>query len=117
MTTTVFTASLYESGSSPLLTYSASADQANDANYQRLSDNVGNGADESVSGEFHLFSPSSTTYVKNFYSITNTYGDADYTGNIYMSGYFNVTAAITEIDFKFSSGNINAGKVKMYGIS
>ena len=34
-----------------------------------------------------------------------------------MSGYFNVTAAITEIDFKFSSGNINAGKVKMYCIS
>ena len=63
MTTTVFTASHYESGASGQVVYSASADQGNDTNYQRLSDNVGNGGDESVSGEFHLFSPSSTTYV------------------------------------------------------
>ena len=66
MTTTVFTASHYEDDSSPLLTYSASADQSNDSNYQRLSDNCGNGADESCSGVFYLYAPSSTTFVKNF---------------------------------------------------
>ena len=116
MTTTVFTASHYESGSSPLLTYSASADQANDTNYQRLSDNIGNGADESCSGVFYLFAPSSTTYVKQFYGTTNTYGDSDYTAERFVAGYFNITAAITEMDFKMSSGNIDAGTIKLYGV-
>lgn len=116
MTTTVFTASHYESGSSPLLTYSASADQANDTNYQRLSDNIGNGADESCSGVFYLFAPSSTTYVKQFYGTTNTYGDSDYTAERFVAGYFNITTAITEMDFKMSSGNFD-GKIKMYGIA
>ena len=31
-------------------------------------------------------------------------------------GFINQSAAIDEVQFKFSSGNINAGKVKMYGI-
>ena len=116
MTTTVFTASLYESGSSPLLTYSASADQANDTNYQRLSDNVGNGSDESCAGEFHLFSPSSTSKVKHFYGVTNTYGDSDYTAEKFVAGYLNVTAAITQISFKMSSGNFD-GNIYLYGVS
>jgi hypothetical protein len=116
MTTTVFTASQYENGSSGQVVYSAGADQANDTNYQRLSDNVGNEADESVSGEFHLYAPSSTVYATHFSSVSNTNADAEYTGQIFMSGYFNVTAAITQIDFKFSSGNIDEGTVYLYGI-
>ena len=34
----------------------------------------------------------------------------------FTAGYFNTTAAIDEIQFKFSSGNIDAGIIKMYGV-
>ena len=84
--------------------------------YQTLNYNTANFADASVSGELHFFNPASTTYVKNFYSCTNEMLEASYTINFFTSGYINTASAITEIDFKFSSGNINAGKIKMYGI-
>jgi hypothetical protein len=34
----------------------------------------------------------------------------------FASGYINTTSAVDKIDFKFSSGNIEAGTIKMYGI-
>ena len=34
----------------------------------------------------------------------------------YTSGYFNTTSAIDEISFKMSSGNIDTGTFKLYGI-
>ena len=36
---------------------------------------------------------------------------------LYTAGYFNTTAAIDEIQFKFSSGNIDSGDICLYGIS
>ena len=35
----------------------------------------------------------------------------------YCSGYFNTTSAIDEIQFKFNSGNIDAGDICLYGIN
>ena len=43
-------------------------------------------------------------------SITN------YSTNGFVAGYFNTTSAIDEIQFKMSSGNIDAGTIKLYGI-
>ena len=37
--------------------------------------------------------------------------------NNYVAGYFNTTSAIDEIQFKFDSGNIDTGTIKMYGVS
>jgi hypothetical protein len=37
--------------------------------------------------------------------------------NNYVAGYFNTTSAIDEIQFKFDSGNIDAGTIKMYGVT
>ena len=34
----------------------------------------------------------------------------------FCAGYFNTTSALDEFQFKFSSGNIDAGKIKLYGI-
>ena len=34
-----------------------------------------------------------------------------------VGGYFNTTTALTRFQFKFSSGNIDAGTIKMYGVS
>jgi hypothetical protein len=43
-------------------------------------------------------------------------GNGDYSHNNFVSGYFNLTAAIDEIQFKMSSGNIDSGIIKLYGI-
>ena len=63
-----------------------------------------------------LFSPSSTTFVKHFIVRGNTYSQNDLSADMYFAGYCNVTAAIDGVDFKFASGNIDSGVIKMYGI-
>ena len=35
----------------------------------------------------------------------------------YCSGYFNTTSAITGIQFKATSGNLEAGTFKLYGVN
>ena len=47
----------------------------------------------------------------------NIYENSDYTENIYTAGYFNTTSAIDEIQFKMSSGDIDAGDICLYGIT
>jgi hypothetical protein len=64
----------------------------------------------------HLFEPSSTTFVKHFISNFNNYSNSDYSVNDYIGGYANTTSAINAIDFKMSSGNIDAGTIQMFGI-
>jgi len=36
--------------------------------------------------------------------------------NAFAAGYMNTTSAIDAIAFKMSSGNIDSGTVKMYGV-
>ena len=115
MTTTYFVAYHHESNSGTGLIYHASYDQAQGTAYQPFNDQGGNAADESCAGELYLFNPSQTTYVKHFYSTTQTYQGADYSTNAYVCGYFNITAAIDEVSFKMTSGNMD-GIIKMYGL-
>ena len=85
--------------------------------YQILAPYCGNGADESTSGEFYLFTPSNTTYVKNYYSRVQVYQtNPQYSQDIYTGGAFDTTSAINAIDFKMASGNFD-GVIKLYGIS
>jgi len=117
-TTTTFGAYHGEGGGGASVFYDTSDDLAQSTNYQNLVvDSIGNGNDESLSGEMYLFSPSSTTFVKHFIARTNIYHDGDYTFDNYIAGYCNVTAAIDGVDFKMSSGNIDSGVIKMYGLS
>jgi len=97
--------------------YETGDDQAQGTGYQRLARGVGNLNDEAMSGELYLFAPSSTTYVKHFYSRTAEYMGSSRIIDNFIAGYINTTAAITEIDFKFDSGNIDSGTIKLYGIS
>ena len=115
-TTTFFRAKHSESGTSAF-NYEAGEDLAQSTSYQFIGNPVGNGNDESTSGTLHLFSPSSTTFVKHFISVSNLYSNSSETENNFMSGYCNVTSAIDGVDFKFSSGNIDSGTIKMYGIA
>ena len=117
ITSTAFRARHYEDGTSGAVNYEVDADQAQGTALQPLLLHLGGGGDKSASGELHLFNPSSTTYVKNFYSESNHYGGAgEQTQNYFIAGYINTTTAIDDIQFKMSSGNINAGIIKMYGI-
>jgi hypothetical protein len=91
--------------------------QAQTQLYQTLfGRNVGNDVDLQVSGILTLYAPSSPTYVKHFTSVGNA-GLGDWTLSQHIAGYINTTAAIDEISFKFSSGNIDAGTIKMFGVS
>ena len=40
-----------------------------------------------------------------------------YSSNAYVGGYINTTSAVDAIQFKFSSGNIDSGVIKLYGVS
>ena len=77
----------------------------------------GNDNDQSGSGIFYLFNPSSTTFVKHFISHTNELQGADYTVEKFLAGYGNTTSAIDAVQFKFASGNIDAGDICLYGIT
>ena len=116
ITSTAFEAYHDEGNTTAAVTYQAARDQAQGTAFQDILPFIGNENDQAASGELHLFNPSSTTYVKNFYHRGVVYGEANFAQDDFIAGYFNVTAAITQIQFKMSSGNIDAGTIKMYGI-
>jgi len=118
VTSTAFTAYISESGGGAVIQYRTSEHNAQATTFQDVSGSVGNASDKSNIVELHLFNPSSTTYVKNWYSKSNAVnGDGTPTfNNEFMAGYFNTTSAINAIQFKFASGNIATGTIKMYGI-
>ena len=115
-TTTFFEAYHDEADTDTALTYITQYDLAQNTGFQILSEDVGNGADESASGTLTLFNPASTTYVKHFIATQNNYFHNDYTMNSFIAGYGNTTSAINAVQFKFASGNIDDGIIKLYGV-
>ena len=118
-TTTFFTAQHKEDDSSTNLAYSLGNDIAQGTGFQTLSYAITNDNDGCVSGELKLFNPSSTTFVKHFISRANGMVDDGgiQTTDFYVAGYCNTTTAIDGVQFKFASGNIDSGDIKLYGIS
>jgi len=116
ITSTFFNAYHDEGDSSAALGYETSHDLAQSASFQTLAHGQGNGADESSACILHIFSPSSTTYVKHFYARSQGYWQGNYAQDIHVAGYINDTTAIDEIQFKMSSGNFD-GVIQLFGIS
>jgi hypothetical protein len=116
-TTTSFYAYHTEGDVSAILEYWSAGDLAQSTSDQRLSYETKNDADAHVSGELHLFNPSSTTFVKHFISRYINYWQNDGNFDQYIAGYGNTTSAIDAIQFKFSSGNIDSGTIKLYGVT
>ena len=116
-TSTGFYAYNFESGSGQGLDYEASYDLAQSTSFQFLGADVGNANDESCVGTLHLFDPSNTTFVKHFIFVGNRYVATPISANDYFAGYGNTTSAVNAVQFKFSSGNIDAGTIKLYGVS
>jgi hypothetical protein len=117
-TTTWFNALHLEDDSDANLEYNASFDLAQSTAFQSITRDSGNGSDENSSGELFIYSPSSTTFVKHFMSTTNDYVHFNDGGSreVFCAGYGNTTSAVDAIRFQMSSGNIDAGTIKMYGI-
>ena len=115
MTTTHFWAIHDEADNNTSLEYVAARDQAQGTAFQPLTGAIGSDADQAATGTLWLFNPSNTTYVKHFYSTMNSMSGEE-TTQIFVGGYINDTTAIDDIQFKMSSGNMDA-VIKMYGVS
>ena len=115
-TTNIFNANHFENDSAASVSYDSGADIAQGTGFSRISRNLGNGGDESTSGELWMFNPSDTTFVTHFFSRTSGYDRNNIIYDLYSSGYFNTTSAIDAVQFKMASGNIDAGIIKLYGI-
>ena len=123
-TTTFFHPYHSEADDDSALEYATSSDLAQGTGAQRLFQGaMDHDNDSCVSGELHLFNPSSTTFVKHFIATTQgvldvpAAGDNPYSRCGFMAGYCNVTAAIDGVQFAMESGNIDAGDICLYGIS
>ena len=116
-TTTIFRAYHFEDASTQALSYETDHDLAQSTGFQRIAQGMGNDNDQCVAGTLHLFDPSSTTFVKHFICETNNIhaDDASYRWNV--AGYCNTTTAIDGIQFKMTTGNIDSGTFKLYGVS
>ena len=96
--------------------YKTDQDLAQSTSYQNLCYSLDGDADGNTAGSLHLFNPSSTTFVKHFIARTSCVHSAPEAHDSYIAGYCNVTAAIDGVQFKMSTGNIDAGVIKMYGV-
>jgi|TARA_R100001443_G_scaffold607_1_gene2448 hypothetical protein len=118
-TTTSFRAAHTEADGTPDFGYVTSQDLAQGTGFQNLfigaPSSAGN--DSSGSGTLHLFDPSNTTFVKHFIFRGSSYQENDAACDSFIAGYGNTTSAIDAVQFKFVSGNIDSGVIKMYGVT
>ena len=115
-TTTAFESYHKEDGSAADVAYLSDSDLAQSTSNQKLTRRTGNNNDESASGYLDLYNPSSTTFVKHFISRVHSYHQSDIAYTMFVAGYGNTTSAINAVKFVMSSGNIDSGKIKLYGI-
>ena len=116
ITSTAFRTYHNEDDSGTGLGYRTGQDQAQGTGFQDLIHEVASDNDQNACGTLHLFSPSSTVFVKHFFFTGNHVGPTDYSREWFIAGYINTTSAITEIQFKMSADAIDAGDICLYGI-
>ena len=90
--------------------------QGNGTAEQLLYHELDNDNDSAVCGVLHLFNPSSTTYVKQWFSRVQGSKNSDTSMEVYTAGYINTTSALTQVRFTIASGSIQSGTIKMYGV-
>jgi len=116
-TTTHFISQHAESDAEASLEYRSAGDLAQGTGFQTLTVDIGNDADQNTSGTLHLYNPSSSTFVKHFTSTMSATQSSNYMVESFVAGYGNTQSPIDAIQFKFESGNIDSGVIKLYGIS
>jgi hypothetical protein len=99
------------------VSYSTGRDVAQSTDFCIISRELGNDNDQATSGTLHLFNPSSTTFLKHFISTFENHQSQNYAMIHFTAGYGNTTSAVDAVQFKMSSGTIDSGTVKLYGVS
>ncbi len=115
-TSTFFSAYHREEGTASGLDYQTFADLAQSTGFQYLCNGIGNENNQSGSGYLQLFNPSSTTFVKHFIARMSIDEYRSFLHSDHTAGYGNTTSSINAVQFSFSSGNIDSGTIKLYGI-
>jgi hypothetical protein len=115
-TSTVFEAYQNEADTQGAVGYGSSYDLAQSTSNQSLMNAVGNDNDQGSNGSLLIFNPSSTTFVKHYIYKGNHITGGNSSVNWFVAGYGNTTSAIDGIKFQMSSGNIDSGTIKLYGI-
>ena len=115
---TGFSAWHNEGNTSSGVGYEVNLDQGvADQTYQTiLMSQTGNDNDQAVSGVLTLYDPANTSHMTHFTSVGQGAHYQEYSIVLYIAGYIDTTNAITQISFKFDSGNIDAGEIHMYGV-
>ena len=114
-TSTSFRQQHGEDDSSGVLQYDTALDLAQSTADQPLGDS-GNDNDQALSGYLQLFNPASTTYVKHFIGTSDGSRWNDLQQQYFIAGYGNTTSAVNAVRFQMSSGNIDDGIIKLYGV-
>lgn len=86
-----------------------------DTNYIEICHDTGIDATDGSGAEIWMYGLTSTTKNKNFFSQSMTVQDDDDYYGSYQNGVFNTTSAINALDFKPTSGTMNA-IISIYGL-
>ena len=119
-TTTFIDSAHKEDDTDTAFGYATGRDLAQSTSFQQISGwQLGNDTDHNASGTLQIFNPSSSVFVKHFISNMNmtNYNSWSASWQSLMAGYFNTTSPITNLKFQMSSGNIDDGIIKMYGVA
>jgi len=116
-TTSLFRTYQFEDDSTAALAYEAEHDLAQSTGALKIAQGISTDNDHCTVGTLHLFDPSNTTFVKHFLVDTQTAHENNASYRWLVSGYCNTTTAIDGVQFSMSSGNIDSGVVKLYGVS
>ena len=116
-TSTYFASRHKEDGTDATVGYDTDFHLAQSTNFQTLVGYLSADNDHACSGYIHLFNPSSTTFVKHYLSVTSNTNINDYNKVTRSAGYCNTTVAIDGVQFKMSSGNIDAGQILLFGVN
>ena len=89
----------------------------NSTGFVNCAEGCGSDNDQVQAGYIELYDPSNTTYIKNFLQSFAAHRHADTSVLIKGGGFYNTTSALNAIQFKMTSGNIDAGDFCLYGLT
>ena len=115
-TTTSFVALHTENDASTNLVYQTVRDLAQSTSDMWVSSTVPTDNDASCSGQMILFNPSSSVFVKHFITVGNSMATDPGSYHDFFGGYINTTSPVDAVRFNMSTGNIDSGTIKLYGI-
>jgi|TARA_R110000787_G_scaffold200082_1_gene311138 hypothetical protein len=116
-TSTAFESYHTEADNGAGVIYQGGADLAQGTGDQQLFRNLDTDNDCSYSGSLKLFNPSSDTFAKHYMARGNGMNTSPTSIDFNVAGYANTASAVDRIQFKMSSGNIDSGKILMFGIN